>query len=204
MALEKVKELSTWLPENGMSLEDGDTILLSRTIRFDGLVKDHLKLDENGNTSIYSNTDDTISFDSSSTTYVDIVTKNFQLLNGCHPQAGSNKDTMFFTGLLEQENVLSGAIDPVRYSTTIQVGAGGAAYTLADGTHTGQIKKIKLKAFEIGPPDTGVVTPANFGSGTDITFGAVGDFIVLRWRIGGWRVLELGNDANGTGGPTIA
>ncbi len=70
-----------------------------------------------------------------------------------------------------------GAITLTEYFTTINTDAGGDAFTLADGTVVGQVKRIRLVVDGGGD---GVVTPANF-TATTITFNDAGDDVELMW-----------------------
>lgn len=95
-----------------------------------------------------------------------------------YPQAAQN-DIAAGTG---------GAISVANYLTTINTDAGGDAFTLADGTVTGQMKKILLVADGGGD---GVVTPATaFAGGTTATFNDAGDFLIIQWSGTAWVILE--------------
>jgi hypothetical protein len=81
-----------------------------------------------------------------------------------------------------------GAILVTNYLTTINTDAGGDAFTLANGTQIGQMKKILLVADGGGD---GVVTPATaFAGGTTATFNDAGDYVILQWSGTAWVVLE--------------
>jgi hypothetical protein len=82
-----------------------------------------------------------------------------------------------------------GAILVTNYLTTINTDAGGDAFTLANGTVVGQMKKILLVVDGGGD---GVVTPATafFGGATTATFGDATDYLILRWNGTAWVVLE--------------
>lgn len=60
------------------------------------------------------------------------------------------------------------------------------AATLADGLFPGQLKIIKLTTKDT---NNLVVTPANFGDGTTLTFDATGEVAVLVWDGADWRVV---------------
>jgi hypothetical protein len=79
-----------------------------------------------------------------------------------------------------------GAISVVNYFTTINSDAGGDAFTLADGTQIGQLKKIRL--VDDGGGDA-VVTPANLAGGTTITFDDAADEVELIWNGTDWVVI---------------
>jgi len=81
-----------------------------------------------------------------------------------------------------------GAIAVTNYLTTINTDAGGDAFTLANGTQIGQMKKILLVVDGGGD---GVVTPATaFAGGTTATFNDAGDYVILQWSGAAWVVLE--------------
>lgn len=84
---------------------------------------------------------------------------------------------------------IGGAILVTNYLTTINTDAGGDAFTLADGTVKGQMKKILLVADGGGD---GVVTPATAfaGGATTATFNDAGDYLILQWNGTAWRVQE--------------
>ena len=82
------------------------------------------------------------------------------------------------------------------------------AWTLADGLVNGQMKKVQM----IVDGGTATLTLASAASASldVITFADVGDFCLLMWvdqdddGAGYWRILELGNDADGATGPVAA
>jgi len=90
-----------------------------------------------------------------------------------------------------QNNIAAGtggAIAVTNYLTTINTDAGGDAFTLANGTQIGQMKKIQLVVDGGGD---GVVTPATaLAGGTTITFNDATDFIILQWSGAAWIVQE--------------
>jgi hypothetical protein len=80
-----------------------------------------------------------------------------------------------------------GAINITSYFTTLNTDAGGDAYTLANGTVIGQLKKIYL--LTDGGGDA-VITPANLDVGSTITMNDAGDYIVLIWNGFSWQPIE--------------
>ena len=82
-----------------------------------------------------------------------------------------------------------GAVIVTNYLTTINTDAGGDAFTLADGTQIGQMKKILLAVDGGG---NGVVTPATAfaDATTTATFNDAGDYLILMWNGTAWRVQE--------------
>lgn len=96
----------------------------------------------------------------------------------------------FYPTAVAQNNITAGtggAIIVTNYSTTINTDAGGDAFTLANGTQIGQLKKIRLVVDDGG---NGVVTPTALTGGTTITFDDAGDYVVLIWSGTSWIVLE--------------
>ena len=94
-----------------------------------------------------------------------------------------------------------GAVNITSYYTAGASDAGGDAWTLADGSHVGQLKKVQL--ITDGGGDA-VLTPSNLSGGTTITFADAGDFAVLIWNGTDWVAIELGNDADGATAPVLA
>ena len=80
-----------------------------------------------------------------------------------------------------------GAVNITALATAFTSTGTGDALTLADGV-AGQIKTIVYVAEAAGS-DTGVLTPANLGSATTITFNAVGDSVTLQFIGADWWVI---------------
>jgi hypothetical protein len=80
-----------------------------------------------------------------------------------------------------------GAVNLTALTTAFTSTATGNALTLADGV-AGQLKTIVYVAEAAGG-DTGVLTPANLGSATTITFNAVGDSVTLQFIGADWWVI---------------
>jgi hypothetical protein len=80
-----------------------------------------------------------------------------------------------------------GAVNVTQLTTAFTSTATGNALTLADGV-AGQLKTIVYVAEAAGG-DTGVLTPANLGSATTITFNAVGDSVTLQFIGADWWVI---------------
>jgi hypothetical protein len=83
----------------------------------------------------------------------------------------------------------AGAVNITTLTTAFTSTATGNALTLADGA-AGQLKTIVYVAEAAGG-DTGVLTPANLGGGTTITFNAVGDSVTLQFIGADWWVIGL-------------
>lgn len=66
----------------------------------------------------------------------------------------------------------------------IDADAGGDTFTLADGTN-GQVMTIAM----LSSTGTATITPANFASGTSITFNAAGDSVTLQFLGTKWYVI---------------
>jgi hypothetical protein len=81
-----------------------------------------------------------------------------------------------------------GAVNITSLTTAFTSSGTGDALTLADGA-AGQIKTIVYVA-QIAGADTGILTPANLGSGTTITFNDVGDSVQLQYIGTNWWVIS--------------
>jgi hypothetical protein len=80
-----------------------------------------------------------------------------------------------------------GAVNVTQLTTAFTSTGTGDALTLADGV-AGQLKTIVYIAEAAGA-DTGILTPANLGSATTITFNAVGDSVTLQFIGADWWVI---------------
>jgi hypothetical protein len=80
-----------------------------------------------------------------------------------------------------------GAVNITSLATAFTSTAAGNALTLADGAQ-GQLKTV-IYVAEAAGGDTGVLTPANLGSATTITFNAVGDSVTLQFAGTDWWVV---------------
>jgi len=81
----------------------------------------------------------------------------------------------------------AGAVNITSLATAFTSTGAGNALTLADGAQ-GQLKTI-IYVAEAAGGDTGVLTPTNLGSGTTITFNAVGDSVTLQFAGTDWWVV---------------
>ena len=81
-----------------------------------------------------------------------------------------------------------GAVNVTTVTTAFTSTGTGDALTLADGV-AGQHKAIVYVAETAGP-DTGVLTPTNFGNGTTITFNAVGESVLLQFLGTDWWIVS--------------
>jgi hypothetical protein len=95
----------------------------------------------------------------------------------------------------------AGACNVTAFYTAVTT-TGADALTLAAGTELGQLKKIQM----IVDGGNGTLTIADPVSASldVITMADAGDFALLLWTGTAWRVLELGNDADGATAPAIA
>jgi hypothetical protein len=95
-----------------------------------------------------------------------------------------------FMPILAQNNVTAGtggAIAITNYLTTINTDAGGDAFTLANATQIGQLKKILLVVDGGGDA---VITPTALSGGTTITMGDAADYVILKWTGAAWICVE--------------
>ena len=81
----------------------------------------------------------------------------------------------------------AGAVNITSLATAFTSTGAGNALTLADGAQ-GQLKTV-IYVAEAAGGDTGVLTPANLGSGTTVTFNAVGDSATLQFAGTDWWVV---------------
>ena len=82
-----------------------------------------------------------------------------------------------------------GAVNVTTVTTAFTSTGTSDALTLADGV-AGQLKAVVYVAETAGT-DTGILTPANFGNGSTITFNAVGDSCLLQFLGTDWWVVSL-------------
>lgn len=119
-----------------------------------------------------------------------VVVDNVKLKDGGVTNSAATFIASFYPQVA-QNNITAGtggAIIVTNYLTTINTDAGGDAFTLANGTQIGQMKKILLVVD--GGGDS-VVTPATaFAGGTTATFNDAGDFLILQWSGAAWVVIE--------------
>ena len=101
----------------------------------------------------------------------------------------------------QQDITGAGACNVTSFYTAITTDSADAM-TLAAGTELGQLKKIQM----IVDGGNGTLTIANPVSASldVITFADAGDYVMCIWNGTAWRVLELGNDADGATAPAIA
>ena len=112
--------------------------------------------------------------------------------NLINPNLGdATADSLIVGRLRGDVQVLNGpgAVDVTRLTTSFISTATGNALTLANGA-TGQFKNI-IYVAEAAGADTGVLTPANFGNGTTITFNTIGDSVLLQFLGSDWWVVSL-------------
>jgi len=96
----------------------------------------------------------------------------------------------------------AGACNVTSFYTAITTDSADAM-TLAAGTELGQLKKIQAIVVSSGTATLTIADPKS-ASLDVITLETLGDFCVLIWAGTAWRVLELGNDNDGTSAPGIA
>jgi hypothetical protein len=111
---------------------------------------------------------------------------------------------------IAQEEISSGESETTlsldAYLSLISTDSAGDTFILPDGTVTGQLKKILMKADggdSVGSGE-GIVT-GTFGSdvGT-LTFNNAGEFALLQWDGSQWNALELGSMFDTTNTPAFS
>ncbi|MCH7624005.1 MAG: hypothetical protein IIB46_08000 [Nitrospinae bacterium] len=85
-----------------------------------------------------------------------------------------------------------GAVDIITKTTHITT-TGADAFTIADGSYLGQVKKVIL----IVDAGDAVLTPANALGWSTITFADPGDSVTLEWATGGWALIGQGGLTTG-------
>ena len=109
-----------------------------------------------------------------------------------------------------QEDISSGesetTLDVDKYLSLISTDSAGDTFILPDGTVTGQLKKILMKADggdSVGDGE-GSVT-GTFGSDQGrLVFNTAGEFALLQWNGSQWVALELGSMLDTTNAPAFA
>lgn len=112
----------------------------------------------------------------------------------------------FFAGFIPNAAsgslVGAGAIDVTSYTTFLNTTGGAVAMTLADGTASGQIKRLFLAVD--GGDATVTIASAISASTNVIVFSNVGDVADLMWTGTAWRILGAYNVASGNAAtPTV-
>lgn len=87
----------------------------------------------------------------------------------------------------------AGACSVVLKDTNFTSTGAGDALTLANGTIIGQLKQVT----HIVDGGSGVLTPAEFADGTEITFTTGGERWVGLWTGTAWQTIEISNVADG-------
>jgi hypothetical protein len=80
----------------------------------------------------------------------------------------------------------SDVVDPAKSVSMITSG-GAHTVALADGTYTGQVKKIVITSVAAG---TITITPANFSDGTSMTMAEILDSVELIWDGSDWNIAQ--------------
>ena len=96
----------------------------------------------------------------------------------------------------------AGAVNVTSFYTSLTTG-GTVANAIAAGTELGQLKKVQAIDQSGGDSTFTISNPVD-ASNDVITFADNGDYCLLMWVGTAWRVLELGNDADGSTAPSIA
>lgn len=141
--------------------------------------------DETGTGALVFGTGPTIGTATLNTPTINTATLNTSTLNS----PTINSPTISWMKTSVQSLSGPGAINITTNTTAFSSTAAGNALTLADGV-VGQLKTIVYVAETAGG-DTGVLTPANFGNGTTITFNNLGEAVTLQFLGTEWWVVSL-------------
>jgi hypothetical protein len=164
-------------------------------------IDDAVVLDADGDTSLSAASDDRIDVEISGANDFTITFKRFNISAGSSVVADGSTVLPLIPIAAQQSIVGSGAANLTTYFTDWLTSGPGQNLTLANG-EKGQLKKILVNP--VTTPNTVTITPASFSGGTQITSSTAGDYVILQFDGTNWVALELGNDASGTGGPTIS
>jgi len=109
----------------------------------------------------------------------------------------------FIPNVAKSAPIASGAVSVASYFSPITVD-GTKAFSLADGSAAGQLKKIMCTAA-INTPVGNLTIASPISAAVDvITFGNAGDVAELMWTGSAWRILALYNVVNGgVASPTV-
>jgi hypothetical protein len=192
--------------EAGTMLED--VVLKRGQVDAGDDTSEFLIMDADGDCSIgYEEvtSDDGITFANSDLWRMVKSTRSFSSKGGSPFKVEGTNDLYYgFTGIAEPAKVTnSGDGTPEKYSTQWTITVGTPQLNLGNGVQTGQIKKIQLVTMS---GTLGRLVPSNYSNPPEPThnqmeFYNVGDFVVLAWDGNNWIPIEIGNDADGTGGP---
>ena len=94
----------------------------------------------------------------------------------------------------------AGAVTLIGVLTEFTSDGAAQALTLADGNEVGQMKTV----IHIVDGGSGVLTPANFVDGTDITFTTLGESWTGMWTVAGWVTIARSAGIVGSAYPAIA
>lgn len=86
----------------------------------------------------------------------------------------------------QQAITANGAIAVTSYYTTMNTTGGAKAYTLANGTLKGQLKKI----YFLTDDGDAVITATFFGTNTTLTFANADEYVILIWTGTSWYPIE--------------
>ena len=86
----------------------------------------------------------------------------------------------------QQAITANGAIATTSYYTTMNTTGGAKAYTLANGSLKGQLKKI----YFLTDDGNAVITDTFFGTNNTLTFVDATDYVVLIWTGTNWYPIE--------------
>jgi len=111
----------------------------------------------------------------------------------------ANGISPFFFSAAQDAVSDTAACSVANYNTTLTTTTASVP-TLANGTMTGQVKRIQM-IVDVGDS---VLTPATLNGGTTITYADVGDTAELMWDGDGWQVIALYNIVDGATAPVLA
>lgn len=126
-----------------------------------------------------------------------VTTDSSIRVTGLNGIAGSITTTKApFTPVLVQQAInANGAVNLTTYYTAVtSVAVTGAAFTLADSTQLGHLKKVQLIV-------DGADATLTFNGTATIVFADAGDYAILVWDGADWTPIELGNSADGATAP---
>lgn len=177
-----------------------DGITINRgTMDFNGTAA-AIKLDADGDTTIYATTDDQIDFNTGGSNRYRMDNSGLTLVSAAVYMGGQGSTRVPLMPIAAQQDLSgAGAITITEYYTAWTT-TGANAGTLADGAQIGQVKKITM----IVDAGDGTLTPSNLDGGTTITFADVGDTAELMFDGTNWVAIALYNIVDGATAPVLA
>jgi len=108
-----------------------------------------------------------------------------------------------YTAQEEISEGTGGAISLTAFCTYLNIDTSGDAFTLANSTVSGQLKKIILRN-DPGSAEVATVTGEFTGTSKTLTFSNAGEFVLLYWNGTIWVVIESGSMLNMTDAPVLS